>query len=62
MAGRRKMLRRPPAVTHCEPVILHHFIKFLINLFIFLFGLRRQGKCILPVGALTLSMLLVQRL
>lgn len=54
--------RQALAATHCEPVSLHHFIKLLINLFIFLFRLRRQRKHVIPVGAVTLSMLLVQRL
>lgn len=52
---------RPPA-THCEPVTLHHFIKLLINLFIFLFRLRGQSKHFVPLGALALPVLLVQRL
>lgn len=52
---------RPPA-THCEPVTLHHFIKLLINLFIFLFRLRGQGKHFIPFRALALPVLLVQRL
>lgn len=52
---------RPPA-THCEPVTLHHFIKLLINLFIFLFGLRGQSKHFIPFRALALPVLLVQRL
>lgn len=52
---------RPPA-THCEPVTLHHFIKFLINLFIFLFRLRGQRKHFIPFRALALPVLLVQRL
>lgn len=52
---------RPPA-THCEPVTLHHFIKLLINLFIFLFRLRGQRKHFIPFRALALPVLLVQRL
>lgn len=52
---------RPPA-THCEPVTLHHFIKLLINLFIFLFRLRGQRKHFVPFWALALPVLLVQRL
>lgn len=52
---------RPPA-THCEPVTLHHFIKFLINLFIFFFRLRGQRKHFIPFRALALPVLLVQRL
>lgn len=52
---------RPPA-THCEPVTLHHFIKLLINLFIFLLRLRGQSKHFVPLGALALPVLLVQRL
>lgn len=52
---------RPPA-THCEPVTLHHFIKLLINLFIFLLRLRGQRKHFIPFRALALPVLLVQRL
>lgn len=52
---------RPPA-THCEPVTLHHFIKLLINLFIFLLRLRGQCKHFIPFRAFALPVLLVQRL
>lgn len=52
---------RPPA-THCEPVTLHHFIKLLINLFIFLLRLRGQCKHFIPFRAFAFPVLLVQRL
>ena len=52
---------RQPA-THCEPVTLHHFIKLLINLFIFLLRLRGQCKHFIPFRAFALPVLLVQRL
>ena len=50
------------ATTHGQSITLHHFIKFLVYLFIFLLRLGGQGKHLVHLRALTFPVLLVQRL
>lgn len=50
------------ATTHGQSITLHHFIKLLVYLFIFLLRLGGQGKHLVHLGALTFPVLLVQRL
>lgn len=54
--------RRPHATTHGQSITLHHSIKLLVYLFILLLRLGGQGKHLVRLGALTLPVLLVQRL
>lgn len=56
-------LHREVGGTHWQPIVLHHFIKLLVNFFVFLFSARGEGEGLLGVWALRVPMLfLVQSL
>lgn len=50
------------ATTHSQSITLHHLIKLLVYLFILLLRLGGQGERLVRLRALTLPVLLVQRL
>lgn len=56
-------LRRVVGGTHWQPIVLHHFIKLLVNFFVFLFSAGGEGEGLLGVWALRVPVLfLVQSL